>query len=211
MTPEFPAFAAACSQLNLALTEEGFLLLRRYADLLLDWNQRINLVSRKDTDRILSYHVVDSLAAAQLVPAGAHCSDIGTGAGLPGIPLAIVRPDIRMTLVESIKKKCLFLNHCRNELHLGSVEVVCDRAESLPPLDCDTVLSRLTGPLRRTLSHLARHTRPGGTIVLYKNPDAAEELPGSLLQKLDLTITRTLDLVLPLTPIPRRFLVLLHG
>jgi len=211
VTPDFRSFSAACADLGLELTEDSFALLRRYADLLLDWNQRISLISRKDIDRILTYHIIDSLAAAQLIPAGSRCSDIGTGAGLPGIPLAIARPDIRMVLVESTKKKCLFLNHCVATLELNSLEVLSDRAESLPPLACDIVLSRLTGPLRRTLKSLARHSRPGGSILLFKNPSAAEGPVGPLLQKLGLTITRALDLVLPLSRVPRRFLILRRG
>lgn len=208
MTPDFPSFRSACARLGLGITEDRFALLCRYAELLLEWNQRINLISRKDTSRILPYHVIDSLAAAQLIPDDSRCCDIGTGAGLPGIPLAIARPDIRMVLVESTRKKCLFLNHCVTALELNAVEVLSDRAESLPPLGCDIVLSRLTGPLRRTLRHLARHSHPGGSIILFKSLSAAEEPTGPLLQKLGLSVTRTLDTVLPLTSVPRRFVVL---
>ncbi|MEO0085605.1 MAG: 16S rRNA (guanine(527)-N(7))-methyltransferase RsmG [candidate division WOR-3 bacterium] len=208
MTPDFTSFKSACGRFGLSLTEDRFALLCHYADLLLDWNQRVNLISRKDTSRILSYHVIDSLAAAQLIPADARCTDVGSGAGLPGIPIAIVRPDIHMTLVESTKKKCLFLDHCRLELKLANIEVACSRAEELDPLACDIVLSRLTGPLRRTLKHLTRHSKPGGSIVLYKNPSAAEEPAGQLLKKLDLAVARTLDIVLPLTSIPRRFVII---
>lgn len=208
MTPDFPTFASACARLGLELSEDRFARLCRYADLLLDWNRRINLISRRDTDRILSYHVIDSLAAAQLIPADARCSDIGTGAGLPGIPLAIARPDISVTLVDSTQKKCQFLRLALKELELDNADVICARSESLEPLGCDVVLSRLTGPLRTTLRHLARHSKPGGSIILYKSPNAAEKPVGPLLTRLGLVEARVLDLTLPVSGIPRRFVVL---
>lgn len=152
--------------------------------------------------------MIDSLAAAQFIPTGARCCDIGTGAGLPGIPLATVRSDTHMILVESTQKKCRFLTLAVKEIGLANTEVVCGRSESLAPLGCDIVLSRLTGPLRKTLKHLARHAKPDGSIVLYKSPAAPDEPFGPLLQKLGLSVARTLDLVLPLSAVPRRFLVL---
>jgi 16S rRNA (guanine527-N7)-methyltransferase len=206
--PDFPALHSACGELDLDLTVPQFELLGCYVALLRDWNTRINLVSRRDSGRILSYHVLDSLAAAQLIPRGSRCCDVGTGAGLPGIPLAIARPDVHMILVESVRKKCGFLSAAVAELGLGSVEVACARAEELDPLACDVVLSRLTGPLRTTLGRLARHARSGGLVILYKSPSAADALPGPLLARLGLSLTQTLDLTLPLCSVPRRFLVL---
>lgn len=208
MTPDFRSFAAACARIGLELPENRYRLLCRYADLLLDWNRRVNLVSRQDTGRVLSYHVIDSLAAQSLVPAGARAGDIGTGAGLPGIPLAIARPDCEFLLVESVRKKTEFLSLVLDELRLANAGVIHDRAEDIPPLDCDTVLSRLTGPTPKTLPRLAAHARTTGTVVLYKSPAAAPDLPAGLLRKLRLRVARTEDLRLPLTGLPRRFIVL---
>jgi len=207
----FDSLRAACSELEVDLAPTAFELLARYAALVRDWNARVNLVSRRDVGRLLSYHVVDSLAAARFIPPDARCCDVGTGAGLPGIPLAIVRPGVRMVLVESTGKKCRFLASALSGLGLTNAEVVCGRSEELETLGCDVVLSRLTGPLRTTLKHLAHHARPGGSVVLYKNPHAAEEPATPLLSKLGLVRGHVLDLTLPLCRITRRFLVLLRA
>jgi 16S rRNA (guanine527-N7)-methyltransferase len=208
--PSFDRLAAACSQLGVALTPEHYHRFCRYASLVREYNSRINLISRRDTERIVTYHIVDSLAAARFVPPQARCCDIGTGAGLPGIPLSVARPDVKMFLVESVQKKCRFLVHAVRELALAGTEVLCARAEATPPLACDVVLSRLTGPPFRAFPVLARHARPGGIVILYKNPAGGEPAP-SLLGKAGLAVVRSESLTLPLTSVPRRFLVLKHG
>src|SRR5512138_41864 len=103
--PGFPEFGSACGNLGIELVAAQYGHLVRYAALLRDWNTHINLVSRKDTARIMTYHIVDSLAVQRLLPRGARVCDVGTGAGLPGIPLAIVRPDLDILLVESSQKR----------------------------------------------------------------------------------------------------------
>ena len=209
--PDFPTLQTACRQLALELTQPQYDSLVRYTQLLRDWNLRLNLVSRRDTDRVLTYHVIDSLAVARLIPQGARVCDIGTGAGLPGIPLALTRPDItKMLLIESSQKKSRFLQTAVNELGLGNVEVLNERAESLPGLDCDVILSRLAGPLRDVVQYARPHRKPKGTIVLYKTRDSAEELrkAGRVLARHKLRVTGSYDIRLPLSSVPRRFIVL---
>ena len=208
--PDFPTLQAACRQLDLELTQPQYDLLARYAQLLRDWNQRINLVSRRDTGRVLSYHVLDSLAVQRLIPSGARVCDIGTGAGLPGVPLALVRPDLKMLLVESSQKRSQFLRVAVAELGLGNTEVLHERAESLPPLECDIVLSRLAGPLADVVRCAGSHRKPNGMIVLYKTRDCGTELvkAGRLLARHRLRVAGSHDVLLPLSNVPRRFLVL---
>jgi 16S rRNA (guanine527-N7)-methyltransferase len=208
--PGFPTFETACKQLGVELTQSLYDSLLRYTQLLRDWNQRINLVSRRDTGRILSYHVIDSLAVQRLIPQGSRVCDIGTGAGLPGIPLAIVRSDLKMLLVESSQKRSRFLETAVVELGLGNVEVLNERAESLPPLECDVVISRLAGPLQDVVRYAGSHRKPKGTIVLYKTRDCATELQKAArtLSRDHLRIAGTHDVLLPLSSIPRRFIVL---
>lgn len=208
MKPAWSSFRTACDRLGLKITEDRYARLCRYADLLCAWNRRVNLISRRDTGRILTYHAVDALAAQSYIPRGARACDIGSGAGLPGIPLAIARPDAEILLVESVRKKAGFLTLALEQLRLENAGVIHDRAEDIPPLDCDIVLSRLTGPLRRTLPGLAAHARPGGSILLYKNPTAAPDLTPDSLARLRLRPERTDDITLPLTGIPRRFVLL---
>ncbi len=208
--PDFPTFQTACKQLDLDLTQPQYDSLIRYALLLREWNQRINLISRRDTDRILSYHVIDSLAVQRLIPRGARVCDVGTGAGLPGIPLALLRPDLHVLLVESSQKRCRFLQAVVTELGLANVEVLNERAESLPPMECDVVLSRLGGPLRDVVRHAVPHRKSNGRMILYKTRDCASELQGAtrLLTRLRLRVAGSHDVLLPLSAVPRRFIVL---
>jgi 16S rRNA (guanine527-N7)-methyltransferase len=208
--PDFPTLQTACRQLDLELVQSQYDSLVRYTQLLRDWNTRLNLVSRRDTDRILTYHVVDSLAVQRLIPPGARVCDIGTGAGLPGIPVVLVRPDVRMLLVESSQKKSRFLRTAVAELGLDNVEVLNERAESLPALQCDIILSRLAGPLRDVVRYAGLHRKPKGTIVLYKPRDCANELlkAGRVLARHRLRVTGSHDVLLPLSRVPRRFVLL---
>ena len=208
--PDFPALQAACRQLGLELAQPQYDSLVRYMKLLRDWNVRFNLVSRRDTDRILTYHVVDSLAVQRLIPPGARVCDFGSGAGLPGSPLVLVRPDLKMLLVESSQKRSRFLRAVVAELGLDNVDVLSERAQSLPPLECDVVLSRLSGPLQDVVRYAGPHRRPNGTIILYKTRDCATELlkAGRLLARQHLRVAGSHDVLLPLSSIPRRFIVL---
>lgn len=181
-----------------------------YTSLLREWNSRINLVSRKDTGRVLSYHVIDSLAASRFIPADSRVADIGTGAGLPGIPLAIARPDIKMTLVESSEKKCLFLRAAITGLDLADVRLVTGRAESAPSLQSDVVLSRLTSPIDRALKHLRHHRKSDGRLVFFKTRESAREFSRicRLLARFGLAVVQTVDVELPVSCIVRRFVVI---
>ncbi len=184
--------------------------LLEFGRLVKDWNTRINLVSRRDVDRIETYHILDSLAAARLLPANASACDIGSGAGFPGIPLAIARPDVRVTLVDSSQKKYRFLNETVSALGLRTVRVINDRAESVPSLRSDIVLSRLTASVERFVRESHHHRAPHGLMVLYKTPESAAETSRlrPLLDRYGLTVTGAIDVVLPITGIVRRLVAL---
>ncbi len=208
--PDFPTLETACRQLAIELTQSQYDSLVRYAQLLRDWNARINLVSRRDTGRVISYHVVDSLAVQRFVPAGARVCDVGTGAGLPGIPLAIVRPDLQVLLVEGSQKRGQFLREAKTDLGLANVEVVNQRSESLAPLECDVVLSRLSGSLQDLVRQAGSHRKPGGSIILYKTRGWSVELTkaGRQLARSRLRVAGSHDILLPLSGVPRRLIVL---
>ena len=93
-----------CPQLDEAQRER----LAIYWDMLLAWNERVNLTAITDTEEAAKKHFADSLMALPFIPANARCIDVGTGAGFPGIPLLIARPDIRMTLLDSLNKRIRF-------------------------------------------------------------------------------------------------------
>ena len=102
--------------------------LMRYVALLHKWNRVYNLTAVREVERMVSHHLLDSLAILPHVE-GTSVLDVGTGAGLPGIPLAIARPQLPVTLLDSIQKKTAFLQQAVGELALKNVTVVCDRVE----------------------------------------------------------------------------------
>lgn len=107
-------------------------LLLDYLALLAKWNRTYNLTAIHEPERMLTHHLLDSLAILPAVSAGPML-DVGSGAGLPGIPLAIARPELRLTLLDSSQKRCGFMNQAAIQLKLDNVEVAHARAEDFQP------------------------------------------------------------------------------
>ncbi len=128
-----PHIDRALRRNGLQLDAEKSALLALYVDLLLDWNRRINLVSRRDSANIWEGHILHSLSPLLMldIPPRAGFLDLGSGGGLPGVPMAIVRGDLRITLLDSIQKKVRALQDIVARLGLTEVEVVCGRAEEV--------------------------------------------------------------------------------
>jgi 16S rRNA (guanine527-N7)-methyltransferase len=148
-----------------------------------EWNQRINLISRKDFEFFYERHVLHSLAIAKLVhfPDGSKILDAGTGGGFPGIPLAIFFPEVKFHLVDSIAKKINAVEDIAVQLKLLNVTVQCSRIENLQGR-YNYIVSRAVAPLQQMLqwtSHLPDHNRkiePRPGILYLKGGDVAEEL-----------------------------------
>jgi 16S rRNA (guanine527-N7)-methyltransferase len=123
--------AQGLAQLKMALPAETQQTLLAYVALVQKWNKVYNLTAVRDEDRILTHHLLDSLAVVPHVTAATPLTilDVGSGAGLPGIPLALALPDAHVTLLDSNSKKAAFLNQAVIELKLHNVEVVCERLE----------------------------------------------------------------------------------
>ena len=120
------------------LSERQLARFRAMEALYREWNERINVISRKDMDELMTHHILHSLAIAKLVdfPAGSTVLDLGTGGGFPGIPLAVLFPEARFTLCDSIGKKVKVAQAVADGLALDNVTCVQARAESLPgPFD----------------------------------------------------------------------------
>ena len=136
------------------LTAEQMELFKKMEPLYLDWNSRINVISRKDIDGFYEHHVLHSLAIASywlregIIPEGARLSvlDVGTGGGFPGIPLAVLFPQMQFTLCDSVGKKTIVASAVAEALGLDNVTVVNARAESLPAT-YDLVVSRAVASL----------------------------------------------------------------
>ncbi len=155
-----------------------------YTALLLEWNRRIHLVSKRDakSDRIIR-HFVDSVSIfkAVNVPEGANLLDLGAGAGFPSIPIRIVREDVRLTLVESIHKKTLFLRKLSQALKLDNVSVIDQRAEKLADQPdqterYDLIVAKAMGKLKDVIGLSMPLLKTGGMLVAYKGKGANREM-----------------------------------
>ena len=140
------------------------------------WNRRVNLTAIRDFDEMLKGHVLDSLAARPLLE-GKTVLDVGTGAGFPGLPLAIAEPALEFTLIDSNNKKIMFVQHVAGLLDLANVTAAKGRGEDFAPgRRFDTVIARALAALPRLLEIAGHLVREGGVFVALKGRYPAEEL-----------------------------------
>lgn len=171
------------------LPDEILAQLGRLAALVRGWNERVNLVSRKDVEQLEEHHLVHSLTAARVLrpAAGARLVDLGTGGGFPGLPLAIVFPEAEFTLVDSIAKKARAVTDIAAALGLANVRVLTERAEKVRAR-FDFVLGRAVAPLPEFLRWAAPRVRegtagaPANGVFYFKGTLWREELAGSPCQ-----------------------------
>lgn len=195
------------TQCSIPVDESRCALLCRYHELLTDWNTRMDLTNITDPAEALDRHYTDSLIAltqAQLFPQGASLIDVGTGAGFPGLPLAIVRPDLKVTLVDALNKRITFLNAVIEDLKLPNVRAIHARAEDAarqPQLReaFDIAAARAVAATPVLLEYLLPFVKVGGNALMWKGPSATEELPQA--QKAAQLLGGALQAPLPL-PIP---------
>lgn len=153
---------------------------RKKFDTLLDelerWNRKVNLTAIRDRDEMVTAHIEDSLAAQPLLH-GVRVLDIGTGAGFPGLPLAIVEPDREFTLLDSNNKKIQFVQHAAGLLGLDNVQAVKSRAEDYAPgYRFDTVIARAVASLAELLTMSGHHVGEDGVFIALKGRYPEEEL-----------------------------------
>ena len=166
--------------LGIELSDEQAGKLVAHLDLLDDWNQRMNLTAIRDRGPQLTKHILDSLSVRPHLR-GSRIADVGSGAGFPGIPLAIVLPDVHFALIESTGKKCRFLEHVRDTLSLQNVEVVQSRAEGFKPVErFDTVLARAVGPVADLVRNAGPLVAGGGRLLAMKGRFPQDELAKKL-------------------------------
>lgn len=172
------------AKLNIRCDERTCERIARYHALLADWNTRMNLTGDTDFDTSIHRHYTDSLAPLayeELFPEGASLIDVGSGAGFPGLPLAIARPDLQVTLLDSLMKRISFLDAVVRELGLTNVKLVHSRAEDggrNPALreQFDLAVARAVAPLPVLCELLLPFVRVDGRMICYKGPSAEEEL-----------------------------------
>jgi len=177
MTPQ-AQLAAGIAALGLTLPAGAEARLLAYLALLDKWNRVYNLTAVRDAGRMVSHHLLDSLAAVPFFTRE-QVLDVGSGGGLPGIPLAIVRPELRVTLIDSIAKKTAFLLQAKAELGLANVQVITGRVEDFrPEAGFDVITSRAFSDLNAFVT-LTRHLlNPGGCWLAMKGLYPHEEIAG---------------------------------
>ncbi|WP_443089283.1 16S rRNA (guanine(527)-N(7))-methyltransferase RsmG [Yinghuangia sp. ASG 101] len=149
----------------------------RYADILADAGVRRGLIGPREVERLWERHLLNCGVIAELVPEGAVVHDVGSGGGLPGIPLALVRSDLRVTLVEPLLRRTTFLDEVVDELGLDNVEVLRGRAEEVRgSVESDVVTARAVAPLSRLAGWGLPLLRSGGEMLALKGDSAAGEL-----------------------------------
>ncbi len=168
-----------CEQLGLELTPEQQQNLLDYVALLVKWNGVYNLTAIRDPQEMVVMHLLDSLAIAPILnnlPVK-HILDVGTGAGLPGIPLAIVRPDLEVDLVDTVQKKVAFLNQAKGALQLANVTAHHARVEVLAlPRTVDCIVSRAFTELSNFVGLTGHLLAERGVMMAMKGVVPHEEI-----------------------------------
>lgn len=186
-------FISVCSDNGLEINQTEAELFEKYRELLLDWNRRVNLVSRKDEENFYPNHALNSVSFLfrKSLNSASKIIDLGTGGGLPGVPLKILAPDLDIRLVDSIMKKTAALSSILADLALPGAKAVTGRAEELAKTGefkghFDYVISRAAGKLDelakwsrgflKKTETFGGETIPVGTLIVLKGGDFADEV-----------------------------------
>lgn len=164
------------SQAAAELYQSSYKTISRYVGILASTGVAWGLVGPREVDRLWERHILNSAALAGLIPRGSQVIDVGSGAGLPGIPLAVLRPDLDLTLLEPLLRRSTFLTHTVDDLGItGSARVERGRAED-HHATYDVVLARAVAPLGRLLTWCNPLRRTDGVILALKGQGAAAEV-----------------------------------
>lgn len=205
------SFEERLSFWNIAVDRKELDLFEKYYDILIEWNHKFNLTAVTGRDDVYVKHFTDSIALAHYMDlSGKKILDVGSGAGFPGIPLAIIHDDCNIVLIDSLNKRVGFLDTVISSLGLSNVTAVCDRAEELGHDDnfreqFDVVTSRAVAGLNILSEYCLPFVCDGGMFVSYKGSSVDEELSVSdnALSVLGGTIETVEKYNIPFTDIPR--------
>lgn len=186
-----------------------------YMNLLLEWNNKINLTAIVEEEDIILKHFVDSLTVIKYIGRGEKIIDIGTGAGFPGIPIGIVNSDSKITLMDSLNKRIIFLDNVINELNLKNTRTIHDRAEELARKKehrevYDIVVSRAVANLGTLVEYMLPFTRVGGKCICMKGANIQDELEEAknAIKELGGEVTIVNNFRLPETDYERNIIVI---
>lgn len=171
-------------EIDIEFNEEQIEKFYKYMQLLLEWNEKINLTAITDPKEIILKHFIDSLTILKYIKKGAKVIDVGTGAGFPGIPLKILRDDINLTLLDSLNKRINFLKLVIDELKLKNVDTIHGRAEEIGKNkryreSFDISFSRAVANLSTLSEYLIPLVKIGGISISMKGSEIKEEIEKS--------------------------------
>lgn len=202
--------------LKLTLSGKQIADFEMYSEMLLEWNEKINLTAITDPVDISNKHFLDSIMPLNklMLPQGATVIDVGTGAGFPGIPIKIVRDDIELTLLDSLNKRINFLKEVSQTLHFKKCSCIHLRAEEggrKPGMreHFDVAVSRAVANLEVLAEYCLPYVKVGGIFVAFKAGDVEEELNGakSMIGNLGGTVREVIKRGIPYTDQKRSFVV----
>lgn len=182
MSEFLTVFDAALAEFHMELDSLAKERFAKYNDLLVEWNEKMNLTALTQPRDVAVKHFIDSLTVLQYaeLPQGASLIDVGTGAGFPGLALKIARPDIRLTLLDSLQKRLVFLEAVCEALELDGVETVHSRAEDGARGELresfDFSAARAVAPLNVLCEYCLPYVKVGGRFLAMKGKTAQEEL-----------------------------------
>lgn len=188
---------------------------KMYMNLLLEWNEKINLTAITDENEIILKHFIDSLTIVKYLKENDKVIDIGTGAGFPGIPIKIYYEKLDVTLLDSLNKRVLFLDDVINKLELKNVKTIHSRAEELArDKECrecyNVAVSRAVANLSTLLEYLIPYVKVGGKCICMKGPNISQEidLAKNALKELGGEIEKVENFKLPNSDIERNLIII---
>ena len=187
----------------------------KYMDLLLEWNEKINLTAITEKNQIILKHFIDSLTISKYIENNSKVIDVGTGAGFPGIPLKIYNNTLNITLLDSLNKRINFLNEVINELQLEKIQAIHSRAEDLARNNnyrekFDYAISRAVANLSTLSEYLLPYVKVNGKCICMKGPNINEEVKNSkqALKRLGGEIIDIKNFTLPESDIERNIIII---
>lgn len=179
----YKKMAEESEKIGIKLPNEQLNEFYEYMQLLLEWNEKMNLTAITDPEEVIKKHFVDSITIKKYIKEENRLIDVGTGAGFPGIPLKIVDKSIKLTLLDSLNKRINFLNEIIEKLNLKEVNTIHSRAEEYAKNKAresyDVAVSRAVADLPILLEYLMPYVKLNGICICMKGPKAQEELERS--------------------------------
>ena len=162
--------------MGLSLSDTQTQQLLDYLALMMKWNKTYNLSAIRSTDEGIKKHLLDSLSVLEHIGQG-RLLDVGAGAGLPGVVISIMRPDLSVTVLDSVGKKCRFMQFVKTQLQLDNLQVVNDRVEQYQPQQCfEQITSRAFASIEKTLKLTQHLLCDNGSYLLMKGDHFEDEL-----------------------------------